>query len=287
MHQKFLFDSGESANILFSEMIEKNQVFSLSRLGWSEFGWMNHYIEGGINCPVKGTTLRNLVSSQGVYGNCAHEFFEEYTKSISTSDFHVFWIEPNGTHVILNEQVNVFKNFSNSSIKVGHEVLSSYLHENFWTKKLEGKKVLVIYPFVKTIELQYQKKEGIWKDTHSGKLPNFELITYKPVWTLNGSHPHKSWIDSLNYMKDEISKIDFDVALVGCSHYGTPLISFIKTILNKTAIYFGGELQILFGIKGRRWDNMPHVSKFYNENWTRSIDEIPTGHTIMDGGCYW
>jgi hypothetical protein len=49
----------------------------------------------------------------------------------------------------------------------------------------------------------------------------------------------------------------------------------------------GGELQILFGIKGARWDQWERVTTHYNEHWTRTIDEIPNGHTIMDGGCYW
>jgi hypothetical protein len=132
--------------------------------------------------------------------------------------------------------------------------------------------------------MQYEKRNLIWAD---GKLPDFELITYKPVWTLGGNRPHSSWKESLDFMKSEIAELDFDIALLGCSHYGIPLVSFIKDSLNKSAIYVGGELQILFGIKGSRWDNWERVNKYYNEHWTRSIDEIPTGHNLMDGGCYW
>jgi hypothetical protein len=59
--------------------------------------------------------------------------------------------------------------------------------------------------------------------------------------------------------------------------------------MNKSAIYMGGELQILFGIKGERWDGWEKVNKFYNEHWTRSIDEKPDGFRGLatDNGCYW
>ena len=56
----------------------------------------------------------------------------------------------------------------------------------------------------------------------------------------------------------------------------------------KQAIHLGGPLQILFGIKGKRWDDIPSVSKFYNEYWTRPSDEeTPVNNTKVEGGCYW
>jgi hypothetical protein len=46
----------------------------------------------------------------------------------------------------------------------------------------------------------------------------------------------------------------FDVALVSAGAYTGPLAHHIFK-LGKTAIYFGGSLQNLFGIKGHRWVN--------------------------------
>ena len=89
-------------------------------------------------------------------------------------------------------------------------------------------------------------------------------------------------------MQNDIDKIDFDIALLGCGAYGMPLGSFIKTKKKKTAIYIGGGLQILFGIKGTRWDSHEVVSNLYNSYWTRPSDlEKPNNHMSVENGCYW
>jgi hypothetical protein len=89
-------------------------------------------------------------------------------------------------------------------------------------------------------------------------------------------------------MCNDISKIDFDVALLAAGGYGMPLCGFIKQQLNKGAIYVGGCLQLFFGIKGRRWDTNPEVTKYYNEFWVRaSEEETPRVSNQIEGGCYW
>ena len=51
--------------------------------------------------------------------------------------------------------------------------------------------------------------------------------------------------------------MDFDIALLGCGCYGHPLCDFIRNELNKSAIYIGGGLQLLFGVMGGRWIHSP------------------------------
>ena len=88
-------------------------------------------------------------------------------------------------------------------------------------------------------------------------------------------------------MKKQISDIDFDIALLGCSLYGLPLVSYIKN-MGKSAIYVGGAVQLLFGIKGKRWDTHDEISKMYNDYWIRPLDsEIPKNYVGLDGGTYW
>ena len=54
------------------------------------------------------------------------------------------------------------------------------------------------------------------------------------------------------------------------------------------AIVMGGAIQILFGIKGRRWDSHSIISSFYNDDWVYpSQDEVPNGALEIEGGCYW
>lgn len=264
------------------KLIESGKPFSVTRIGLGEVRWVDYFIRIGID-----SDLANRVEQEGVYGNCAEEFFSEYTNGISSADVNIFWQNRDGSKLVYDEQINIFNKYSPDSIKIDIDVLSSFRNENYWSKSLEGKKILIIYPFVETIKSQYELRNYIWTGNHYGKLPEFDLKTYKPVWSLGGCRPHKSWKESLDFMKTEISEIEFDIALLGCSHYGIPLCGFIKNELQKSAIYMGGEVQILFGIKGARWDQWSFVTQYYNEYWTRAIEEVPIGHHIMDGGCYW
>ena len=49
-------------------------------------------------------------------------------------------------------------------------------------------------------------------------------------------------------MCQEIKKLDFDIALLGCGGYGLPLCNFIIKDMDKSAIYIGGGLQIIWVI---------------------------------------
>jgi hypothetical protein len=56
----------------------------------------------------------------------------------------------------------------------------------------------------------------------------------------------------------------------------------------KKAITTCGSTQILFGIKGKRWDDRGYENTLYNEYWVRPLPEkIPEQATKVEGGCYW
>ena len=53
-------------------------------------------------------------------------------------------------------------------------------------------------------------------------------------------------------------------------------------------LYLGGGNQLLFGLKGKRWDEHELLSKYYNEHWVRPLaHEVPKNNTLVEGGCYW
>ena len=159
-------------------------------------------------------------------------------------------------------------------------------HKVPWTHALRGKKVLVVHPFDKSISEQYKKKDLLFPD---GLLPEFELITFRAVQTIAGVRDDrfKTWFEALHYMEKEIRKIDFDIAIIGCGAYGFLLAEAVKK-MGKQAIHLGGATQILFGIKGKRWDTEPTVSKLYNEHWVRpQKEECPPQRRKVESGCYW
>ena len=119
-------------------------------------------------------------------------------------------------------------------------------------------------------------------------LPAFDLTVLRAVQTIAGETDDRfsDWEDALEYMYGEAMKIDFDVAIIGCGAYGMPLGARLKDS-GKIAIHLGGATQLLFGIKGARWDNHP-LSRLYNDNWVRPLEtETPKAAKKVENACYW
>ena len=166
--------------------------------------------------------------------------------------------------------------------------LEPYYREHPWSAALKGKKVLVIHPFAKSIYDQYTKKRALLFPDRD-VLPEFELSVLPAVQTIAGSEDNRfeNWEQALEYMYQEAIKIDFDVAILGCGAYGMPLGSKLKDY-GKVCIHMGGATQLLFGIKGARWDHDPVVSGMYNDAWVRpSEEETPKNVGRVENACYW
>ena len=170
-----------------------------------------------------------------------------------------------------------------NSKKVMLEDLEPFFTNKPWTKALEGKKVLVVHPFAKTIESQYKHRELLF--ANKDFLPEFELKIIKAVQSIAGEKTEFStWFDALDYMKTEIDNEDYDICLIGCGAYGFPLAAHVKR-RGKKAFHIGGSLQLLFGIKGKRWENEKRLG---NEYWVfPGDDETPNAAYTVEGGCYW
>jgi hypothetical protein len=167
------------------------------------------------------------------------------------------------------------------------QIESFYESENPWTEELRGKKVLIVSPFVELIKEQYEKRDLVW----AGKnvLPEMELRFLKSVWYLGKEENSgfEDWFAALEYLYSETLKIDFDIALLGCGPFGSFLAARLKRA-GKQAIQYGGSLQILFGIRGARWDNYSGYTGYYNEYWVRpSKEDGPRDKRPLDDGCYW
>lgn len=165
-----------------------------------------------------------------------------------------------------------------------------FMWQNPWTKYLKEKKVLVVHPFVDSIRYQYEHNRDKLFD-NPDVLPEFkELLTVKAVQTISDQQDERfdTWFDALQFMKDEISKLDFDIALIGCGAYGMCLAAHVKR-MGKQAVHLAGWTQMLFGVYGERWiKDQPQYSKYINEYWIRPLEsEKPKGAEKVENGCYW
>ncbi len=186
----------------------------------------------------------------------------------------------------LKEEI-FFKNELKNSKRVVLEDLEPFFATNPWTKALEGKNVLVVHPFVETIENQFRRRELLFEND---LLPTFTLHTLKAVQSIAGAKTeHRDWFEALEFMKSEIDKINFDICIIGAGAYGFPLAAHVKKS-GKKAIHLAGATQLLFGIKGKRWEEYivwPYTNLF-NEHWVRPGEqEKPKNAAAVEGACYW
>jgi len=245
-----------------------------------------YYIDGFVNFCRSNTTYENemltpLCNNAGFFPNkpeLINTFSELMLDSLKEVD--LLGVVP------WNKEDLFAKEYSKTCMFCNYDTLEPYDYPCPWSKALEGKKVLVIHPFAKSIELQYKKRELLFANINV--LPAFDLITLKAVQTIAGERTDfATWFDALKWMEDEIDKLDFDVAIIGCGAYGFPLAAHCKQI-GKKAIHLGGATQILFGIKGKRWEDIPEMAAMMNEHWVRPLpEETPQKSTKVEGGCYW
>lgn len=181
----------------------------------------------------------------------------------------------------------LIRNYLNPSAALTFiDSLEPYYFPNPWTKALEGKKVLVIHPFEESILRQYEKRQYLFENKDI--LPEFKLRTVKAVQSIAGEKTQfNNWFEALEHMYEQAMCEEFDIAIIGCGAYGFPLAAKIKKA-GKQAIHLGGATQILFGIKGSRWNAVPDVAKLFNEYWTVPLEsETPLNAKKVENACYW
>lgn len=282
--------SEETVADILGQKLEEGKPFAAGRIGLFELAAMRMY---EFNKKDKyALVMDNIYNCAGFFPNditLGYKFLKLMEDALSNID-------------ILGCNRNLCENYfidyymsEDSIVAPSFDIYENTKLESPWSPHLAGKKVLVITPFSKSVELQYQKRKELFPGQEI--LPEFELQTYQSLLTVGELKDARfpTWFEALDFMKEEILMRDFDVALLGCGAYGFPLASMIKQA-GKQAIHMGGVLQILFGIMGRRWDgsqpwmkgNMrADIAKYYNESWIYPIEEMPSEAKKVEYGPYW
>ena len=264
-------DSNDLLKVAFSKI---TNPISVSRVGLGGETLTTYAVYNNMQIPDQWKFW--LKNNAGFYGSENYRKYADlYYSAIQESDYHAYW----GTGDIFQ----VAEDFlvPKSKIHIDPSALESFRFDSPWTSSLADKKVLVIHPFKDTIDKQLLIKDKIWSNPQV--LSFGETTILKSTQSIGGIGPDKDWFESFDNMKGQIAKIDFDVALLGCGAYGIPLMGWIKDSLMKSAIYVGGGLQLYFGIRGKRWDRSPDVSKFYNDSWVRCSEQEKPRHINMAG----
>lgn len=272
--------SGKEANNVIYRGLKEDKPFFVGRLGSVELECLTHYLylidRKKESYPSNVKMIMNI--NAGFFPKndfLLDEFSKLYIENMKELD--LIW-----TMWYSKYENKIYQDIIPDSIVSPYD--DSYLPiENPlpWTKALEGKKVLVIHPFEKSIIDNYRNIKNIYPN---GFMPEFNLITLPAVQSIAGTKTDfDSWFDALESMKEKISSIDFDIALIGAGAYGFSLGAYVKS-LGKKAVHVGGALQLYFGIKGKAWDKLG----VYNEYFTSPREEErPQGFKKVESGRYW
>ena len=277
--------SAEEANKDIYLGLIGNEPFLSARGGMNELVQVaiNEMIINGIRRNFDETIMNTGKTHAGIFPieqNIFIRFAEEYAQSLAEVDLLVYW-----GSVLMEEYI--IKRYAMGAKLMPSRPLEPFGHKEPWTRALSNKKVLIVHPFEKTIRSQYERRKLIFSNPDI--LPDFNLITMRSIQSAADSTcAFRDWFEALDYMYSEIEKIEFDIALLGCGAYGLPLAARIKRSRRK-AIHLGGMTQLLFGIKGARWEaTRPDIVALYNDAWVRaSEDEKPKGAKKIENGAYW
>lgn len=299
----------QSSNDSIYDLLSSGKPCMIARFGTTEINCVNNYLCIHRNRPffkkcldyitdythtpwwnVDHFRYMNLWSGIFPEGeDTAERFSERYLQDIPEIDL-----------LASHQYYEKFMPLRKDIARVQLEMLYPFGVENPWTRVLAGKKVLVVHPFEDTIRKQYQKRELLFDNP--SVMPDFELITLRAVQTIAGNKSDfQDWFQALAFMEQQIDLIDFDIALIGCGAYGLPLAAHVKR-KGKQAVHLAGGLQLLFGIKGKRWTE-EHIGTFeyrpgvvidwdyrtmFNDHWCFPMpSDTPKDAEVVEGGCYW
>ncbi|MDR2410476.1 MAG: hypothetical protein LBE13_20515 [Bacteroidales bacterium] len=265
-------------NYLGAHKIEKKNVFKYIQgqgLAW----WWNE------NC------LQQMQQSSGFFPPTVEkieQFCELMIEDMKEVDILGSWLADE----------RYFEDKLENISRVHLRLLEPFWSESPWTKGLQGKNILIVHPFAELIEKQYnENRTKLFKN--SNILLDFKLQTIKAVQSLGGeSNDFIDWFEALDWMKQEIDNLHYDICLIGCGAYGFPLAAHVKR-KGKQAVHIGGSLQLMFGIKGKRWEdpnygvtqwNIPYgfYTSLMNEYWDRPSEQLRSRNANqIEGACYW
>jgi len=289
-----LLDNERFCNYI-NEKIINNIPFIIPRIAGIENNIAYYSLllqnKNSIQPNILNNQLKTMKNNAGIKIsniNSLNKYSEMYLKAFHQCDTYLTW-EPYGNVAAgIFESLNfIHINFNKPKIWAFTLDIFNHINTKLWTRYLQGKKILIISPFVNSFKSKINIREKIYG---IDLFPNCEFIFLKPPMT-QGNCASQEFDIELNNFVNKIKNIKdtFDIALLSCGGYGNLLCSEIYN-MNKSAIYIGGVLQMYFGVYGNRWEReRPEIMTIYkNEYWSKPTeDERPDGFENVEKSCYW
>lgn len=160
---------------------------------------------------------------------------------------------------------------------------------------LARQKLVFISPFAHLLKKRATQEifESVWAKTHKKWFHPAGIEALEIPYSYGNSvATHQQFGTSIQlyaHICERLDAVDYDVAFLGVGALGLPLAAHIKA-QGKVAISLGGHLQVLFGIKGARWnESQEWKSQYFNEAWIDMPQEYHPKDTaaLTDNSAYW
>lgn len=253
------------------------------KIGESELGGLVSYLH---HVDSTGFASRWTPRSRRLYTNAGvfpdnvlayNAFARAMQANLSHLDALAVWYNPG--------EAKVVRHFAPQANLVGLTCLEPHLWKDPWFGLLRNKRVLMITPFVDTVRSQFEHLTSVWSKKPEMAVP-FDLLTLRtPFCAAIAASPYPDWQSGLDQLRSDMDRMNFDVAIIGAGAWSIPLAVHAK-LQGRIGIHLGGATQLLFGIRGKRWDVNPKHSPFINDAWVRPT-ERPVLLTTIEDGCYW
>ena len=267
---------------ILGAFIDSRKPFSLFRPGNGETSAVYEWLEHKMFCT-------NRYKRQGVFSiTCDgdYDIFEKwcsvFLEDLGQCDlFYLLGIPSYMEHFLI-------KSFCDKNVYVGNYLYGTWDQtiQNHWINKLGGKKVLFISPFADTMKSQWERYDRVCGNFRCLPL-DIQPLFMKSVWYSSIYKEFDCWFDALDCLKQRVHGYDFDICLISCGPFSTFLAAEVKR-MGKQAIQYGGEMQLLFGIMGSRWEGTFFEYEYMNEYWVRPSDDEKVGdYKKLENAAYW
>jgi hypothetical protein len=276
-------------NVKIKRVIESNQPFFIGRIAGIELK-VAYEVENYIRSSILIQDRFELENNAGIHVT-SEESLRDYAKQLLSSYDHCTMIaewETTGKVFTLTGTGQQFISTRTPTIpKIDALALEPYYYQDSWMNSVTGKRILIIHPFVQTIEKQIKQLPLLFPGRSWFSNCTFECVS--PPVTLAGNHQGMDWREHYREFKEKLAAIgEFDIALVAAGGYGMLVSDFIFTHMKKSVIYVGGALQLFFGIIGKRWFDNKRIMELVNDDWVRPLSsEKPSNCIRVEKGCYW
>jgi len=284
--KKFLDE--DEVRLAIRAHLKNKKPYTLAKIGGNELALLE-WLYGASIAEVKFIDLHQNAGifppSKPVFREFA-ALFAESLKSLSLLGLWMGKGEP-----AIYEKTGMTADITSLGPLTGHFGEIAVGKDRSWFSELKGYRILVISSFADQIASRANEED--WNRYWAGRLPWIAPAEVIPAPFPYGfeKKTQDRFENSFRLLEEfkkqhQASLERADIVLAGCGAYAVPLLDWAHKN-GKVGVHMGGEIQILFGIKGSRWENREGpLGALCNEHWVKP-SYIPESANLIEDSCYW